>query len=184
MEVKPWTLLSSRYLAENKWLKLRQDTVRFPDGRISEEYFIVERNDWATVFALTKENELVLVRHYKHGAGEVILELPAGGLEKGETPEQAAKREFLEETGYLIDSVEEMGDLYESPSDSNNHGYFFFAKNARKVGEPLEDPSEQCEVVLVKLKDIPEKIRRKEIRGCHSIAGIYFGLEKLREERE
>ena len=99
-----WKRLSSRYLVENPWLKLRGDTCELPSGLQVEDYFVIEAPDWCHVLALTEQNEVVLVRQYRHALGEVTLELPGGVVDETGDRRAAAlsavQRELLEETGY------------------------------------------------------------------------------------
>ena len=95
-----WKTLSTEYLIKRKWLTARRDTVQLPDGRINEEYYILEYPDWVNVIAVTKDGKFVMERQYRHGAGEVGYELPCGVMEPDESPLCGAQRELLEETGY------------------------------------------------------------------------------------
>ena len=95
-----WKILSSEYLIERPWLTARRDRVELPDGRIIEEYYVLEYPDWVNIVAIDKEGKMLLVRQYRHGLQRTGYELVAGVLEKDENPMEAAKRELLEETGY------------------------------------------------------------------------------------
>ena len=95
-----WETVSSEYLFRRPWLTVRHDQVRLPDGRINPEFYVLEYPDWVNVIAVTQDGKFVFERQYRHGLGKTCYEIPAGVIESGETPLEAAKRELLEETGY------------------------------------------------------------------------------------
>ncbi|MEO1123540.1 MAG: NUDIX hydrolase, partial [Cyanobacteria bacterium J06639_16] len=97
---KRWTLLRSRLVFDHRWYKVRQDEVRLPNGEIIDDYFVSVRPDVALVLPITVDREVIFVHQYRHGAGEVLLELPAGTFDpQQEAAETAALRELQEETG-------------------------------------------------------------------------------------
>ena len=71
-----WKLLSSEYLFKDNWATLRADTCQMPNGNIISPYYVLEYPDWGNVVAITEDNQAILIRQYRHAAGEVILELP------------------------------------------------------------------------------------------------------------
>src|SRR5947209_2135944 len=75
--IQPWTLLSSEMAFDHRWYKLRRDTVKLPNGRIVDDYFVSQRPNVAIAVPLTTENNVVLVRQYKHGVQAITLEFPA-----------------------------------------------------------------------------------------------------------
>jgi len=95
-----WKLLSSAYICKEPWATLRRDTCELPDGRINDHYYVLEYPDWVNMIGITEQNELLVIKQYRHGAGIIALEIPAGTTEAGEDPKNAAVREMLEETGY------------------------------------------------------------------------------------
>jgi 8-oxo-dGTP pyrophosphatase MutT (NUDIX family) len=104
-----------------------------------------------------------MVRQYRHGSGEVTLEIPGGLIDAGDTPEKAAVRELLEETGFQAREVLEIGVVNPNPALFNNRCYTFLAKDVKKIREPMPDQTEDIEVVLVPLSDISEWIRTGKI---------------------
>ena len=94
-----WTILESEYLVRRPWLTARRDRVELPDGRIHDEYYVLEYPTWVNVIAITAEGEYVMVKQYRHGLGIVATELCAGVVEHGEDTLAGAQRELLEETG-------------------------------------------------------------------------------------
>ena len=99
-----WKTVSSEYIIREPWMTVRKDKMMLPDGRVKEGYWSLEYPDWINVIALTKSGEFIFERQYRHGLGIVEFEIPAGVIEKGETPLEAARRELMEETGELVTS--------------------------------------------------------------------------------
>jgi ADP-ribose pyrophosphatase len=99
-EGEGWQRLGSEWLMETPYFSLRSDRLRLPDGGIKDPYYVIERPDAAIIFPLTADSEVVLVRQYRPPLDMMELGLPAGLVEEGERPEEAARRELSEETGY------------------------------------------------------------------------------------
>src|SRR5262249_23790767 len=122
-----------------------------PAGTILDDFYRVVLPDYACVAAVTPAGELVLVHCYKHGLGRVTLCVPAGLLEPGESPLEAARRELLEETGYQAEDWQSLGSFV---TDGNRHcgtGHFFLARQAVRVAEGnAGDEAEEVEVRLLR----------------------------------
>jgi hypothetical protein len=99
-EIGPWQIVESTWLLRSGFMNVRRDRCRKPDRSQERDYFALDLKDFCEVVAVTPRLEVLLVREYKHGART----LPAGFVEPGETPEQGARRELLEETGYYASS--------------------------------------------------------------------------------
>jgi 8-oxo-dGTP pyrophosphatase MutT (NUDIX family) len=134
-------VLESSIVFSNRWLRVRKDICRTNRGNIAD-YYVVERFDYVLIVALTPESEVLIVRQYKHGAGRVMRELPAGYIEHGEDPLECAWRELREETGYEADSMECMAVLMASPSAAENRAHLYLATGLRRVGEQHPDANE------------------------------------------
>ncbi|MHB1179558.1 MAG: NUDIX hydrolase [Daejeonella sp.] len=174
-----WERISSKYLVRADWATLRVDTCRMPDGTVIPDYYVLEYPDWVNVVALTEDNQVILVRQYRHAAGEEILELPGGVMEKGESPEQAARRELLEETGYEFDKVEFLSELYANPATATNKTHCFLATGGKKTSEQNLDRGEEIIIELVSLTELKELVLNNEIGQALHTSGIFYALVKL-----
>lgn len=81
-EIKKWATLESHYIIQRPWLTARVDKVQLPDGRINPEHYVLEYPAWVNVIAVTKDGQMVMVRQYRHGFDEVLVELCAGVVEE------------------------------------------------------------------------------------------------------
>lgn len=173
-----WVLVASEMVAENPWNALRRDRVRLPDGTEVPDFYISVRPHVAIVFPLTLDGQVVLVRQYKHGAGQVVVELPAGGFEAGDPMEHAA-RELREETGYEAAELRELGILFDDVTKNSNLVHVFLASGARLVGPQMLDDIERrsgVEVMLASPADVRGMVLDGRIRGESSVAATLLAL--------
>ena len=179
-DLKKWKLLQSRLLINNKWCQVRQDEVELPNGTIIDDFFINVRPDIALVFPVTVQQEIVFVRQYRHGIGEVLLELPAGAFNPGEeAAEVAAARELTEETGYVAQGLIKLANLYDNPVKDTNCIHLFIAENVIKSSHRELDITEDIEVVLIPVSEVIKKVLVGEISVSGTVAAIFLGLEFL-----
>jgi len=175
---KPWTVRQSRVLLDRKWLTLREDHVVLPSGHEIEEFHVVDTRNWVAVLALTEAGQIVVVDQYRHGLGRVSRELPAGVIDRGETPRDAAERELLEETGYAADEWQLLSDVSTEPSRHTTRAIFYFAGAARRVGAPEPEASEDIQVRLLSTRELLEEVDRGGIQH-----GVHIGAILLAARR-
>src|SRR5690606_38964948 len=179
MESLKWQKLNSKYLIQEKWATLRVDTCRMPDGTLIDDYYVLEYPDWVNALALTENNEVVLIKQYRHAAGEVILEIPGGCIDSGETPEEAVKRELLEETGYEFESIEPLGSLYANSSTAVNKTFSFLARGGKKVQEQHLDGREEIIVELVSIGQLKQLLLNHQFGQALHASAVFYGLHQL-----
>ena len=151
-DIANWKILHAEWALDNPWCRVRRDTVELPSGKIIDDYFVHVRPAVVLVFPVTADGNAVMVRQYKHGAGEVLLEFPGGVFDpQTETAEAGAARELREETGYTAATLEPLGAVYDNPTKDTNKINFFLARNAAKTSETEFDPTEDIETVEVPL---------------------------------
>jgi 8-oxo-dGTP pyrophosphatase MutT (NUDIX family) len=178
-EGEGWKRLGSERLMENPYFSLRSDRLRLPDGGIKDPYYVIERPDAAIIFPLTESGEVVLVNQYRPPLEMMELGLPAGLVEEGERPEEAARRELSEETGYTGGDWEPLGSLASSPSLKNNWAYLFLARGVEETTPPDPDEHELVEVVRVPVKELPNLVHQGKIVSSSGVAAIMLALERL-----
>jgi 8-oxo-dGTP pyrophosphatase MutT (NUDIX family) len=176
--VVPWQVLTRRTLVERRWLSVHEHRVRLSNGHEIDEFHVIETPAWAGVLAVTENDEVVLVRQYRHGIAGESLELPAGVIEAGEDPLHAAKRELLEETGYAAERWESIAVFAPEPSRHATRAHFFCALGARPVAPNAPDASEEIELVKVSRSELVELVLRGNVvHGVH-VGAILFAERK------
>jgi ADP-ribose pyrophosphatase len=179
--IKPWKRVRSGPSRSFRVFSIRTDTTLSPRTGSKHNFYVIESRDWINVIPLTDDHQVVMIRQYRHGSREVTLEIPGGLVDPGEPPKKAAVRELLEETGYQAEDVVKIGMSNPNPAIFNNHCYTFMARNVTKVREPMPDQTEDIEVVLIPLADIPELIRKGEIDHAIVISAFYWYSLQLQE---
>lgn len=168
-----WQVKKSEKLVENKWLTVTKEQVVLPDGYEIDDFYSVTIPDAAGIVALDADGNVILKREYKHAAGEVLLEIPAGMFEPEETdPLAVAKRELLEETGYVSDEWVAFGDTVESSAKLTNRFHMFLATNCRRVAAQQLDRTESLEALVVPFDEAVELVMTNQIKCNSSAHGI------------
>lgn len=176
-----WETLSTKYIIKKPWATMRKDTCRMPDGTIVDDYYVLEYSDWANAVAITEDNEILLVKQYRHAANVVLLEIPGGVVDAGEDPKTAIKRELLEETGYLFEDLELTSTIYPNPSTGNNICYGFLAKGGKLVQGQKLDAHEEIIVEKVSVKEVKKLLAEGKFGQALHISALFYALVKLGE---
>lgn len=179
--MEKWKTIDSKYIIQRPWATLRVDKLEMPNGNIKEEYYVLEYPTWVNMVALTEDNQVIFVKQYRHGAGKIMVELPAGVVENNEDPEIAARRELLEETGYAFDDISYVCELFANPATSGNITYTYLLTGGRKVQEQELDPSEDIEVVLMDLQEAKQFLFDNKIGQALHSSALFYTLKKLGE---
>jgi 8-oxo-dGTP pyrophosphatase MutT (NUDIX family) len=179
---EPWDVLGSRYLIEDRWITVRADDCRTPSGHSVSPYYVLEYPPWVNVLALTESREAVLIRQYRHGVKRTILEFPGGGVDDADDSAlECARRELVEETGYVVSELVQSACIPAAPDNHDNEVHFFVGTDARYSREPRLEQSEQIEVVLMPLDELVQRAYAGELEHPHHVAGLFFALRLLGE---
>lgn len=136
------------------------------------EFAIVQAPDWMNIIPLTTNNEVVLVEQYRYGVEEPTLELPGGMVDSGEQPDETAKRELLEETGYETGKMEYLGNVSSNPAFLTNRTHMYVAQNCRKIQEQELDGNERINVHVMPLDDFLELVNNGTVHHSLVVAAV------------
>lgn len=172
--IKKWTLLREEDISPSKWMRVFRHEVRMPDNTLIDDYYITRLGQVALVLPLTNTNEIVFVNQYKHGAGEILLELPAGLLQENKTIEESALAELEEETGIktTLDNLVSLGKVASNPTKTNHITYGFLARGLSFNSVQKLDLTEDIELVKMSPKQALEKIASGQIWVADTVAFI------------
>ena len=175
-----WKILSSEYLYKATWFTIRKDKCVTPDQKIIDPYYVYEFPTWVTAVALTENNQVIMVRQYRHALGETIMEIPGGCVDDTDPSLQAAiERELLEETGYTFTSYEYIGKISPNPSTNDNLMHMYIARGGKKVQEQQLDHNEEIEVYLFSIEEIKQMLKENKILQALHTTCLFYALNKL-----
>jgi ADP-ribose pyrophosphatase len=174
----PEERLSTERIFDGVVVRLRVDTIRKESGEVTTRE-VIEHAPCITVIPLDSDDIVVFVRQYRTPAGGDLLELPAGGMEPGETPEEATVREMQEEIGLRPATLVRLGGFYSSPGFTNEYLHAFLATDL-EPGRLVAEDTDEIEVVRVPLADVPAVVAGGGIEDAKTLAVLYL----LREYRK
>ena len=166
-----WEEVSTEHLVTDEWIDFRKHRFRFPDGTEFEPYYTYSRRDYVVIVASDEDGNYLCVRQYRYGLREVTTEFPAGGIERKDGREYgqsdrsaedalaAAKRELLEETGYVSEEWTHLLTVPSNATIADNFAHLFLAKNCDRVSGQALDATEFLHVERHSGEEIEALIR-------------------------
>lgn len=147
-KLEPWKVTHSTITYQDRWLKVRSDTCETRTGQVIEPFHVLEFPTWVNVVALTRDEQIILVREYRHGASQILLGLPCGVMDADDADSaETAGRELSEETGYSTNVVLPLASHFANPANQNNLTCSFLAVDCERTGPPKPDTSEEIDVL-------------------------------------
>lgn len=162
--------LNSQMVYDGRIVKVYKDDVELADGHKSFRE-VVRHSGGVVIIAFKDKNTILLVKQYRYPIAKTVLELPAGKLEKGEDPFEAAKRELEEETGYCANKWTDLGYINTSPGFSDERLYLYLAQDL-EFTQCRPDEGEIIQAIEYKYEDVLEMINNGEINDAKTICGI------------
>ena len=160
-------------------MKVRKDAVELPNGQHIDDFYAITINEAAAIVALDDYGNIILKKEYRYCFGRDLIEIPAGGFERGEEGLEVAKRELLEETGYISDDWQFIGRTVESSAKLTNYMHIYFADHCRKVSGQHLDATEEIEVLVMPLEQAVSMVMDNEICCNSSAHGILWAAKEV-----
>lgn len=185
MQLKKWKLLSKKDVSPNAWFPIESRTYQMPNGKIVEDFTVTTISDVSLIIPVTKDGQIVMIKQYKPGIDEIMIQIPGGRLEDRHNQDfdHLAQEELEEETGIKVElsQLTQVGKLASSSTKSSETVYFYIAKNCEFNTEQRLDPTEEIETLLLRPKKIDEMIRLGEIWCAVTIAGWDLAKKRFPE---
>ncbi len=170
-----WIKLGSREIYRNRILRLREDAYHFIPNNIKKDFTVLEFSDWVNVIPLTADNNIVMIKQFRHGSDSVTLEIPGGLVENDDNSASvAALREMEEETGYFSDEMIHLGTVEPNPAIQTNRCHTFLARNAYLKSRQDFDPTESIKLELINSEKVLEMIKAGNITHGLVVAAFAF----------
>lgn len=158
-----------------KWFSIAAKT---PKGG-GDPHYVLQTNDFVAMVAVDLKGRLLLVRQFRAAAEQVTLELPSGHVEEGETPEEAARKELLEETGHVADEFELVGKLSPCIGRYQNRAWCYFVRGARPTDDPAHRLEEGVEPVFYG-GSVSDLVREEEFLSSLSVSALMLAVAEKR----
>ena len=173
-----WRTVRSNTVRKDRWIDLRADHCVTPSGVELNPYYVLAYPDWVHVVALTRDDEVVLVRQYRHAVGETVLELPGGAVDASDANiEQAAQRELEEETGFAAERWQHVSSLYPNPATHTNRQHVLLATGAvRSRPQCLDQGEEGLEVLTLPTSDVLAGLASGLLGQSMQVSAVLLGL--------
>ena len=176
--------MSSEFLVDAPWLKVAKETCELPSGKVIDDFYTLWQPDWVLILARTTEGKWVMTEQYRHGTGKIALEFPAGIIDKGETPKEAAIRELQEECGYCLeegrcplsgghDSIIYLGSFPVNPDRHRGKFHVVFIDGVERLGKTSFDDTEDIETFLYTDEEFQAKVADGTFNHPLQIAGYF-----------
>jgi 8-oxo-dGTP pyrophosphatase MutT (NUDIX family) len=176
-----WRTLGRKYLYESPWCSFRVDEAKLPDG-VRIEYGVLESAGFAAVVPVTEGGGVILVRQWRQPIEGFTLELPGGGVERGEDPREAVGRELFEETGYRVEDLSGLVSVYTSPGRATEICHLFRCRAVRALSGPRPEPTEFVSVVEMPLAEAVRKVYGREITAATTVLGLLLVAGDARDD--
>ncbi len=180
-KLQPWSTKGSKYILKDRWITVRADTCLTKEGTVISPYYVLEYPDWVHMVVIDIRRRVLITRQYRHGIKRIIAELPCGTVEsRDKNPLAAARRELVEETGY-IGKFTLVGVKSPNPATHTNSVYTYLVTNPIKKKNVQRDPFEVLTCQFVDMKQVFKLIDKKEFAQAIHVGSFFLALRKIKE---
>jgi ADP-ribose pyrophosphatase len=199
-----WEEISTEHIVQDEWIDFRRSAYRYPDGRVFEPFYSYSRRDYAVIVALDEEGNCLCVRQFRQGIKEVTTEFPAGGIERKDGREyaarssrpaetgsgqtqaeealEAARRELLEETGCVSDQWTHLLTIPSNATIADNYAHLFLAEGCRHAAAQHLDETEVLGLIWHKPEEIDLMIREGRFQQAMHVTAWLLAKDVLKKE--
>ncbi len=177
---KNWTVLSRKKVYDGSpYINIFKDKIMLPDGNILNDYHRIEIRDAVILLVEDNDKRLMIYKEYRHGIGRESFTLPAGGIEDGESIENASLRELNEETGYTSTNIKKIKSFIVSGSYMFSNLHFMHIKGIERINSPLIKDIENPEIMWLSKKDVSNALKNNKFAGLTYATAIMLWLYPL-----
>lgn len=181
MTINPWKIIKSKYLIKDQWLTVRSDHCLTPQNETVEPYYVLETVDWVNIVPFDFSGQILINHQYRHGNQKLSYEIPCGMIDESDSsPQEAAQRELLEETGYVSKCLIDLGKSYANPARQNTRIHNYLALDIKYQQTPKFDPSENIESGLMALPDVMKMIDSGQFNHALHISSLFMAFNHLK----
>lgn len=170
--LRPWHTIAREAALDCRIFDVERVERQSASGDAHGTFYVIDSADWVNVMAITENEEMVMIRQYRHGTDSLMLEIPGGIVDEGESPIEAAERELLEETGYAGTKSALIGRVAANPAFMTNYSSTVLITGCRRSGPTKLDEHEEIEVVLHPVSEIEEMLLSGGV--THSFVALAF----------
>ena len=172
-------VINSEIIFHGKVFDVKIDEIEYNGTKNKASRQVAVHPGGAVVVPVNKDGKIILITQYRYPHNKVIIELPAGKLEKGEDPQVCATRELTEETGYSSNKVSKLGKIFTTPGFCDEVLHIYLAEDLVPGNHAREEGEEDIEILELTLDEIDEKIRAGEIVDAKTICGVHYYKLKI-----
>ncbi len=179
-----WKTLETHTLFKNQWFEIKENKVQVTDELAIDGVIVLNFRDWVNVIALDEKDNIILEKNYRHGLNAQMIETPSGSMEaEDKSPQEAARRELYEETGYAAGKMISLGKSAANAQLQNNYIHHYLALDCRLVSQPKPEIEGTIEFWLEPFDKSIERLQKGEIINSYIVEGLlraytYFKSKK------
>ncbi len=178
---KKWIEKSSKVVYSNKIASIVEHSCYLPSRCVDNLFYSTRMPDWVNVFPVTNDGKVIMVQQHRVARDIVTLEVPAGAMDKGETPYEAALRELEEETGFVPEQLIQLKEVIVNPAIQTNTCYVFIALNCKQLKNTDFDDTEELEVELMDLDQVWHLLKSDVIDNSLNHLSMMLSRDYIKE---
>lgn len=172
--LQKWQLSKPKEIFHSKIFTIESHMAINPRNGVEDQYYTAKFPNWVNVIALTPQEEVILIRHFRHGSNRFEVEIPGGCIDPREATLDAAARELAEETGYTGEKPQLIGQTSPNPSLQDNTCFTVLIKNCQLTQDVHLDDGEDIEVFKIPLSEVRDLIFSGKISNTMAVSSFYF----------